>query len=163
MKILPILATLATLPIAAIAFAQMAGPKIQPGLWETSSEVLEMAMPGMPAGVSPDMLKRMKPAKTLVRACITPQQAANPSANMLAAQRDHKCDVRKMAMSGGMVSIAMRCADPKRGSTMDMTMTGRYSRTDYSMVGDMKMSGARGMAMSMKTRVISKRVGDCKS
>src|SRR5688572_23737809 len=61
--------------------------RIEPGLWELTSEVVEVRGPDLPL----ELRNRMIGPRSRLRHCITPQQAARPSANFLAARTDGGC------------------------------------------------------------------------
>lgn len=137
------------------------GPaRITPGLWETVVDVTDLQIQG--SNMPPQMLKNMKPPRTTVRRCVTPAEAANPRAQMLAAN-DGKCDVRRMQMAGGKLSVAMTCADPQGGGKADIAASGTYTATSYRMTGTVKASGSRGMTMNIKSSTTGRRVGACKA
>src|SRR5688500_4284450 len=63
---------------------ELAGMEIEPGLWELTSHVVEVRGPGLPREVRNKMIG----PRSRIRNCITPEQAARPSANFLAAGGD---------------------------------------------------------------------------
>jgi hypothetical protein len=137
--------------------------KLQPGEWEATQEIVDVKMTGAPKGVSPDIVKAMLGRKTSVKHCITPEQAANPNADFLAAQKDVKCAYSKMDMSGGKIAGAMSCAAPgQQKSGMKMAMTGTYLPDHYAIDMQVETAGMNdGMGMIMKMKSAGKRIGDC--
>jgi hypothetical protein len=132
--------------------------KIEAGQWEATNEILSATAPGMPEG----MLKQMVGQKTTVQNCITPEQAAKPSANFLAAQENSNCTYQDWSMSGGRMRGTMTCQGGEMPGKMVMTMDGRYGATSYDMNMDMQTSGLpNNMSMNIKARTTGKRVGDC--
>lgn len=141
--------------------AGAAGVKLTPGEWETSTEIVDLKMEGLPAGVPQSAMDHMRPPRTTVKSCLTPEDAANPNARMLAAQADSRCTSTRADMSGGQIDIAMSCPAPQGSGAMTMTMTGQYSDTSYEMNGDMVMEGPNGVHMTMKSHTTGRRIGDC--
>lgn len=137
---------------------ELAEMKIQPGQWEATNEIVSASAPGMP----PDMLKQMVGNKTTVQNCITPEQAAKPNANFLAAQENSNCTYQDWSMDGGRMSGTMTCQGGEMPGKMVMTMNGRYGSTSYDLAMDMNTSGLpNNMSMNIKARTTGKRVGDC--
>lgn len=160
LRTLAVAAPLVALAAASVAYAQ-GGAKITPGQWETTTEIVDMKMQGLPDNVPPEMLARFKPKPITVKTCVTPEQAANPKAEMMAAQKDNQCTVARFDMSGGKIDIAMSCADKKQRGKADISMKGSYTPASYTMNGAMKMNGEEGMSMNMTTRTTGKRLGAC--
>lgn len=138
---------------------------LSPGQWETTSEIVDVQMEGAPKGMPPGALDRMKGRKTTFKNCITPEQAANPSADFLTAQKDSKCTYSGFQMTGGTVQGAISCpAGP--GGAMKATMKGVYGAESYDIAMEMNTAGgggatAPGMSMHMKMRTSGKRIGEC--
>ncbi len=132
--------------------------RIQAGLWEATNEVVDVSSPALPA----EVLAQMKGQKTTVRNCVTPEQAAKPDANFLAAQKDSSCTYQDFAMRGGRMTGTMTCKPPGADGAMVMTLDGRYGAAEYDMAVTMKTTGmAKGQTMTMRARTTGRRVGDC--
>jgi hypothetical protein len=137
---------------------ELSNMKIEAGQWEATNEILSANAPGMPEG----MLKQMVGQKTTVQNCITPEQAAKPSANFLAAQENSNCTYQDWSMDGGRMTGTMTCEGGEMPGKMVMTMDGRYGSTSYDMNMDMQTTGLpNNMSMVIKARTTGKRVGDC--
>src|SRR5918997_2289118 len=134
---------------------ELAGMKITPGQWEATNEILSVSAPGMPADITKQMLR-----KTTVLNCITREQAENPDANFLAAQKDSNCTYQDWSMSGGRMSGTMTCSGEGAPGQMKMQMQGQYAPTSYAMDMTMETAGA-GMNMTIKSRTTWRRVGEC--
>jgi len=137
------------------------GVKLTPGEWEMTSEVVDLKVEGLPAGVPESALGQMRPPKTTVKSCLTPEDAANPNARMLTAQKDNRCTSTRANMSGGRIDIAMSCPAPQGDGTMTLTMTGQYGASSYEMNGDMAVEGPNGVHMTMKSHTTGRHIGDC--
>ena len=134
---------------------ELSGMKITPGQWEATNEILSVSAPGMPPDITKQMLR-----KTTVLNCITPEQAENPDANFLAAQKDSNCTYQDWSMENGRMSGTMTCTGEGAPGQMKMQMQGQYAPNNYSM--DMTMeAGGGGMNMTIKSRTSGRRVGDC--
>lgn len=140
-------------PAAKVA-EQVAAVKIDPGMWETSHEIVSVEAPGVPPGA----LKQMIGKQTSVRNCVTPEQAANPQADVV-AQKQNGCTYRDFSMAGGRISGTMSCAAGPAG-TVESAISGTYGPRAYEMDMEMKTDAA-GMTMTIKARTSGKRVGEC--
>ena len=137
---------------------ELASVKIEPGQWEATNEILSAEAPGMPPGV----LEGMVGKKTTTRNCVTPEQAAKPDANFLAAQKGSNCSYQDFSMSGGRMTGTMTCRGGETPGKMVMAMSGEYGPTSYDMTMDMKTSELPGgMSMTIKAKTTGKRIGDC--
>jgi hypothetical protein len=116
---------------------ELSGMKIQPGQWEATNEIVSASAPGMPAG----LLDQMVGQKTTAQNCITPEQAARPSANFLAAQENSNCTYQDWSMKGGRMTGIMTCEGGEMPGKMVMTMDGRYGSTSYDMNMNMETTG----------------------
>ncbi len=143
--------------------AKMDSVKLEAGEWEATQEIVDAKLSGLPKGVPADAMNRMIGQRTTVKHCVTPEQAANPSAEFLSAQKDVKCDYSTMDMRGGKVKAEMHCAIPQQpGAKMKMVMSGTYLPANYDLAMTVDTSGLpNGMGMVMKMKTSGKRIGDC--
>jgi len=154
----------ATGPMSAEQVAdKMDSVKLEPGEWEATQEILDVQMTGLPEGAPAGAMKQMIGQKNTVKHCITPEQAAKPGADFLAAQKDAKCTYANMDMSDGVINGAMTCAAPDNPkAVMKMTLNGTYQPASYAMAMEMQSQGMQGgMGMTMKIKSQGKRIGDC--
>lgn len=147
--------------------AQVKKVSLQPGEWETTSEIVDARMDNAPEGMPAGMMDSMKGRKTTIRNCVTPEQAENPGADFLAAQKDGRCTYSGFEMAGGAIKGTVTCTSQEGGSAT-MKMEGVYSPTSYTTTVDMVSAGmggaqARDMTMHMITKVSGKRIGECKA
>ena len=127
---------------------------LQPGMWETTVEVLRMNMPNMPAGVTAPT-----PPPTTVRACLTAAQASQPNANFLTGSGESGgCTYENFSMTGGRIQGTVTCN--AQGATMRSTLNGQFTPTSYEITTQAQTS-ANGMNVEMETRTRSRRTGDC--
>lgn len=137
---------------------EMAEVKIEPGQWEITNEVLEAKADNVPDG----MLQQMVGKKTTVANCVTPEQVEKPDASFLTAQKNNDCKYEDFAMTRGRMTGKIICAGGQMPGQMEMVMDGRYQSTSYDMTADLTMTGGPGGGgMTMKSRTVGKRVGDC--
>lgn len=137
--------------------AQLASVKIDPGQWESTTQILSAKGP-----LPKDMLDAMVGRKEASSHCITPEQAARPSANFLAAQQGSDCAYHDFRMQGGRLSGRMTCTGGQMPGEMVTTMSGDYGPQGYDMVMDMETAGLPGgAAMQIKARTQGRRVGGC--
>ena len=134
-----------------------AGVALQPGQYETTVETTRVAMsnvPGMPAGIAPPTIP-----PTTIRSCLTPEQAARPSANFLSGKGDAGgCGYSDFSMEGGRMRGTLQCSSA--GSTMRATFDGQFTADGYQMTSQSQVN-ANGMTVESETRTTSRRIGDC--
>lgn len=133
-----------TAPTAAAA--PTAEAQMRPGEWEMTTELLDMNMPGVPAGAMPKQM-----SNTSFKTCMKQQK---PDASFFQGNKNSHCTYSDFSMSGGRVRGTATCDNG--GQTMTMTMDGRYASESYDMTMAMKSE-----QMSMKMHTAGKRVGDC--
>lgn len=141
--------------------AKVDSVNLKPGQWETSFTIEELDMPQMPGGASAAQFKEQMKAgmsRVGIKHCVTPEEAAKPSADMLSGQDDKNCTYKGFDMKGGAVKGQVSCTHD--GQTMNATMTGTYAADRYDMVMDMATTGTEaGMTMKMKARTQGRLVG----
>ncbi len=138
--------------------AQLARVKVEPGQWEAETEIVS-AKGALPQ----EALQQMTGKRTSASNCITPQQAARPSANFLAAQQDSDCTYQDFKMEGGKLSGRMTCSGGQMLGDMVTLMNGDYGPKGYDMTMQMETPGLPGgdkILITARTR--GKRVGECK-
>ena len=129
---------------------------IDPGLWEVASEVTAVSAPNLPIAARDDMIG----PRARGQACLTPEDAARPSARFLAGRGGDRCAYADFAMDGGRMTGTMRCAEPDGGETL-ARMTGDYGRESYRLDMAIETPGPDGAAMRIETRTMGRRIGDC--
>lgn len=131
--------------------AELGGLRIEAGLWEVKSEVVDVSAPNLPIEVR----NRMVGPRSSMRHCITPEQAERPSANFLAAQQSSECAYRDFQMREGRLTGTMTC--PNATARMD----GRYGPTSYENRMEMRSPMPDGATMTLRLRSSGRRVGEC--
>ena len=135
---------------------QLAQVRIEPGMWERSTEVLSVSAPGMPR----EYASRLTGRRNSSRHCITPEQAARPNATFLATQRNSECSYRDFRMENGEVSGTMICRGPDTGE-MRTRMSGRYGPQGYDMRMHIEAPMQSGETMTTEMQVRGRRAGPC--
>lgn len=137
--------------------ATAAGVTMQPGQWETRIEVVNAEMPQLPPGVAVPGMQPMT-----ARFCLTPEQAANPSADVLGGggrgANPAGCTTENYSVSGGRISGTSVCN--MGGGTSRTTINGRFTATSYEMTMQ-STSDIGGTSTNTEMRVTAQRVGDC--
>jgi Protein of unknown function (DUF3617) len=142
------------------AEVESAGISITPGQWEATVQLTEFDMPQMPEEARNMMQQQMGRAQTNT-SCITPEEAANPEANMFGDNNDN-CTYTDFTMSGGTILIAGSCQGPGMPGATTMRMEGSYTPTSYDMVMNMSMESGPAGPMSMAGQVTGRFIGpDC--
>ncbi len=129
----------------------LAEVRIEPGLWEVRSAVIDVSAPNLPV----DVRRRMVGPRRGLRNCVTPAQAARPGANFLAGRRSRDCSYRDFAMANGRLQGTMTCPD------VAVTMDGRYGPQafDLRMMMTSRMPDGATMRVDVATR--GRRIGRC--
>ena len=144
------------MPANEVAGALDAVP-IEPGLWEIASEVVNVSAPNLPIAVQ----RRMIGPRARIRSCVTPEQAARPSAGFLAAREvGRDCRYADFAMRDGRMTGTMRCAEAGGGATV-ARMDGTYRRENYLLRMTIETPMPDGAVMRIDTRTIGRRVAAC--
>ena len=122
---------------------------IKPGKWETTVQVSDLKMEGMPT------MPSMPPAQK-VTSCLTPEQARKgPAEVMKNAKAD--CVTNRSVFAGGRIDVDLSCKMPS--GQIAIRSTGTFSPTEVVTDSEMTTSGAH--AMSQKTHTVARRVGEC--
>jgi hypothetical protein len=128
--------------------AAVAKVQLKPGQWEGRFTIQDIDMPQAPAGMKDQMKSVM--SRTSLRYCITPQQAANPGAEMFSGQENKNCTYGNFSATGGKVTGQVSCKG--EGGTMNAAMSGSYAPDRYAIDMDMKMDGGpRAMALTARS------------
>jgi hypothetical protein len=126
---------------------------LQPGLWESTVEIVSMTMPNMPQGMT-----MPKQAAVSTRTCMTAEQLGAPGPSFFSGNKDANCTSQNFSMSGGRLQGTLQCE--VAGTTQRMTMDGHFTPTSYEVTQHIEMT-VSGVATEQEVRVTSHRVGDC--
>jgi hypothetical protein len=132
--------------------------RMKPGQWTIDFSMKAVDIQGVPPQQRDMMLKAMSGAMQAhkIDDCITPEEAAKPSASFFAGQRENNCRYANMTMGGGTMAADISCRNPKGDGSMTARLKGSYTPASYDMTMDMTVSGmgagegpASGMTMVM--------------
>ena len=130
---------------------------LAPGEYETTVEVLRIGMAGgprLPGGMIPPA-----PPPTVVRSCLTPEQARRPDANFLTGSGAQAgCVYENLAMEGGRIVGAATC--DLQGTRVRTVMDGRFGADSYEMSSQSRIE-TNGLTIETDSRITSRRTGDC--
>ena len=126
--------------------AHAAAPDLKEGLWEITTK---MEMPGMPAGMKPQVMQQ----------CLTKKDLDDPRKTAPGGDpKDNRCQMTDYKMQGNTATWNMAC---KGEEAMTGSGSITYSGTSYS--GTSKMTTKRGgQAQTMTMNYTGRRLGECK-
>jgi len=127
--------------------AHAASPNMKEGLWEIS---MKMEMPGMPAGMKPQVVQQ----------CVTKKDMEDPRKTTPGGvdPKDSRCQISDYKLQGNTATWNMAC---KGENAMTGSGSITYSGTSYS--GTNKMTMTRGgKPQTMTMHYAAKHLGDCK-
>lgn len=136
--------------------AAAAAVQIQPGEWEMAYETVNVSGAGLPPAVA----AAMKGHKATRRYCITPEEAARPMRKMMESQQKGECDYKNFSIANGQIQGTVTCGGGGRPGKMTMSMNGQYGGQSYAYTSTMTSEG-QGMNMTIESRTVAHRVGDC--
>jgi len=133
---------------------------IRPGEWETKIEAVDVDAPGMPAQVKQMMASAMAGTKSTVRDCVTPEEARRPTADLFTGKGKSGCTSKDFSMSGGRMRGTISCPAANGQGMTTLTMDGQFNPESYNVSQTMQAEAA-GSRMTIKARVVGRRVGEC--
>lgn len=141
--------------------SQMEAPA--PGLYRNTVEVLELEIPGMPAGVM-EQAKGSFSGNMSTTYCQTVEDSEKSLRDMTDGMGQGNCTYNTFDVSGGKINVAMTCSGDD-GTSGNYKMSGAIASNgvDMTMEVDQTAPGMPGGSMHMKARVQSERIGDCES
>lgn len=137
-------------------------PKPEPGLYRSTSKLVEFNAPGLPPGVA-DKVKGMFEGSAARDFCLTPEEAARgyeERVKKMASQG--KCSFDKYEANAGELDSKLTC-DGGNGGKATFAMTGSMTPTgsEMTVTVDQTSPAMPGGAMHMVAKVSSQRVGPC--
>jgi hypothetical protein len=149
--------------IALAAACSGSAVSLQPGQWEHTMQFTSIEAPGMPEAQMAAMRQMMGQPRTESE-CLTPQQAANPTGNMLNPQGGQNCQFSENTFAGGTIRVHGTCQQPGGGSAT-MNMDGSYTATTMNVQLTSEVTMAQGMpgprSLRMSGTMTGRRTGDC--
>ena len=144
---------------AAEVAAELRQLRVEPGLWEVTSLVVDARGENMPR----EARARIKGHRRTIRNCVTPAQAARPDANFMQIQQRGGCAYRGFSIEGGRMRGEMRCTGGSLPGAVTTSMDGRYGAGRYDIAMRMVSTGMPEAAnMTIETRTTGRRIGDCR-
>jgi len=143
-----------------VAAEMKSAPKMLPGEWETTVQIVKFDMPNAPPEMKQALEKSMAQVKS-DKACVTPEEANRDPSEFLKKDQGN-CTYERFSFAGGKIDGKMSCSTPQAGK-MEATMTGTITPSAIDMTMSNVMSGG-GIPSQVSTTVKmeSKRIGDCK-
>ncbi len=129
------------------------GASLRAGQWETTTEIVRMSMPNMPAGMTPPV-----PPPTTVSMCLTPEQVQQTNGGFLTGNADGNCRTENLAMTGGRIQGQVICENA--GASMHATVSGKFTPDSYELEQRVRTS-SEGQNIDLEARVRGRRTGDC--
>ncbi|HEV2865397.1 MAG TPA: DUF3617 domain-containing protein [Allosphingosinicella sp.] len=138
---------------------------MQPGQWNMTMKVTGVEAPGMPEAALAQMRAQMGSQTQTRSECITPQQAANPTGDMVNAG-GMNCQLTDNTFAGGNINVRGTCQ--QAGQSVQMSMQGTYTATTMQARLTTEMRAPPGMpggAQSIRSTIelTGNRTGDCAS
>ncbi len=138
---------------------------LQPGQWETTVQFSSIEVPGAPPEAVNQMKQMMNRPQTRSE-CITPEQAANPSGNMVNPGGGN-CQFSQNTFTGGTINVQGSCQQPGQGN-VQMTMQGSYTATTMQANVSTEVQAPPGMPggaqnIRMSGTLNARRTGECTS
>ncbi len=131
----------------------------QPGQYETSVQITDFTVPGIPPEQVAQMRQIMgRPINSTY--CLTPEEAARGYEEMMRESSQGDCTFERFDVSGGKVDAIAQCVgEDGQSGTMTVSGTVRSDGSDMVMTGQQNIEGVGPTQMEMK--MTSQRIGEC--
>ncbi|MFC3102166.1 DUF3617 domain-containing protein [Altererythrobacter lauratis] len=138
------------------------GPTPQPGQYTTTTELLELNIPGLTPEMQ-QMFEQMmaEGAQEGASYCLTAAEVTSSREEMLKNMTESDCTVQRFDMSGGTIDAALTCPPGTDGISGDVRMTGTMSETGADMTMSFKTQIPDMGEATIRMRAVTTRVGDC--
>lgn len=148
--------------IEQVAEEMKTAPKMKPGEWETTVQIVKLDMPDAPPQMKEALEQSMKQANNSSKSCVTPEEAERDPSEFIKKGQGGECTYERFSFAGGKIDGKMSCKRAQQGA-LEATMTGTISPELLDMTMNSVTSGS-GMPgkVDMTMRMTSKRIGDCK-
>jgi hypothetical protein len=138
--------------------AELGHLRIAPGLWQTTSVVIDASGPNMPVNVRADMLRHRRTE----RHCISAAEAARPAANFVRMQTSSACTYAGFSVADGRMRGTMRCVGGGLPGVMTTIIDGHYAPNGVDIAMHMAATGQpNGTDATIATQTYGRRIGDC--
>ena len=150
-------------PLALLACSGGSSTPIQPGQWEMTTQFSTVEAPGMPEAALKAMQSQLANQRQTQSTCVTPQQAANPGADIVKAgdSGEGGCTFSDSTFSGGRISVHGTCPGPG-GQRMTMAWEGSYTATTMDGRFTTEVQGGP-QSMRMVGTMTGRRTGECRT
>lgn len=129
--------------------------QMQPGQYRTTVTILEMNMPGVPAGAM--AAAQSRPFTT--EYCVEASDINDINMrNMNNGENGMSCTPVRTNSAGGHIDNEATCTGPM--GTMNMHMVGTYTPTRVEMENTVTTQMAQG-TMTQRSQMVTERIGDC--
>lgn len=130
----------------------------QPGLYRSTTEITEFDIPDAPPQVK-EMMRDRGMSRQSTEYCLTPADVEKGFEESVRKSQQGDCDYKRFDVAGGTIEAAMTCRQD--GRTVDLTLSGRGTRTSSDMAMTMQTDmGPMGKG-TIRARTKSERIGDC--
>lgn len=133
--------------------------KPQPGQYSTTTQMIEIDMPGAPEAMKDMMGSAMSRTSEY---CLTSEMAERGFQDAIKQGQSDDCKITTFTMDGGDVDMAMTCAVDGGLGEMNVAMNGEVTPTTSDMTMAMKGRVPELGEVAMKMAYRQKRIGDCK-
>ena len=99
---------------------------IEPGQWEFVTDITSVEAPGAPEDLLQQMRAEMPSQRQVESQCITPEQARNPSANIMGSPNPMGCEFSDTTWSGSNIHVRATCRPPD-GGPVQISIAGTYA------------------------------------
>jgi hypothetical protein len=132
----------------------------EPGLYRSTVELLEVDMPGAPAGVEDTMKRMMGGSNSTNEYCLTQEDVDRGFEEMARNSQQGDCSFERFDADGGEIDAVMTC-DAPGGGTMRITMQGTGGPTSSEMTMSMATEMAGMGTANMRMKATHERIGEC--
>lgn len=131
--------------------------QMQPGQYRTTMTILDISMPGVPAGA----MANMQTAPIVTEHCVTATDIADYTApDLTQGQNGMTCTAVRSNSVGGHIDNEATCTGPTGTTTMHMVGTYTPTRVDMEMTSTTQMPNNAG-AMTQRMQMVNERIGEC--
>jgi hypothetical protein len=134
--------------------------KPKPGLYRSTVELLEVDIPGAPAGAADMMKGMMGSSNSTSEYCLTQADVDRGFEEMLKNSQKGECTFERFEADGGEIDAVMNCT-AQGGNAMRMTMQGTGGATSSEMTMNMETEMPGMGKANMRMTAKHQRIGDC--
>lgn len=132
----------------------------EPGLYRSTVELLEVDVPGAPAGAADMMKGMMGGSNSTTEYCLTQEEVDRGFEEMARNSQSGDCTFERFDAEGGEIDAVMTCT-AQGGNTMRMTMQGTGGETSSEMTMSMETEMPGMGTANMRMKATHQRIGEC--